>query len=569
MASQRCNTIPNDYETEEIEQRETYLQNRLLSLVGTNQPSDIEFVFILLGLFFTEYASLYRKRYSGYHNTIGRPCIHILIPLIFDIIKEFLRCSDRMLIIQIPREGPLFEALGGKEGRPLMGERTLYESRNRLNVYEETEGYNVKEQFYSDFTQFLMGIVGMDPSIYRMDSTLIDSCIRKLSRNMLIFLVIRISVRTMAKLALPLPSEWEIFLQPDCGMADVNEAQAHSYRSLLLLPADHPTDKMKRRATLLEICLALKHFGNQYKEFQSAPVHILLQRVIGEQTEGVEQEGQKRLMVRSTSPSGSLQSPFDPDAQCRIKGKQLCRGYVCNLVEARDEVKRLSILTHVNTQGALHSDKDFGVDYISNHAPEDNKTLYFDGGYNCHEVREAAKERTIDIHPTDMLGRKENPSKKRVSGFKRGKDGKIHRCPGGKTPDSSTYQPGEKGKGKIVARFHKGTCGGCKFAEQCAAKPLKRGERVLRTTDQSYSTAEQRDKMEQPGYKEKGNRRAAVEGVCSSMKNRFQAAKMKVRGKTRVARAMMAKGSAYNLSQAVRYLQKKIRKIRIRSPITT
>ncbi|WP_149453761.1 hypothetical protein [Pasteuria penetrans] len=225
------------------------MQDRLLSTVGTNQPSDVELVFILLGLFFTEYASLYRKRYSGYHNTIGRPCIHILIPLIFDIIKEFLRCSNRMLIIQIPREGPLFEALGGTKGRPLMGERTLYESRNRPDVYEETEGYKVKEQFYSDFTQFLMGIMNMDPSFYRMDSTLIDSFIRK---------------------------------------------------------------------------------------------------------------------------------------------------------------------------------------------------------------------------------------------------------------------------------------------------------RVLRTTDQSYSTAEQRDKMEQPGYKEKGNRRAAVEGVCSSMKNRFQAAKMKVHGKTRVARAMMAKGSAYH-----------------------
>ncbi|WP_149452917.1 hypothetical protein [Pasteuria penetrans] len=56
MASQHCNTIPNDYETEGIEQRETYLQNRLLSMVGTNQPSDIDLVFILLGLFFTEYA---------------------------------------------------------------------------------------------------------------------------------------------------------------------------------------------------------------------------------------------------------------------------------------------------------------------------------------------------------------------------------------------------------------------------------------------------------------------------------------------------------------------------------
>ncbi|WP_149452714.1 transposase [Pasteuria penetrans] len=152
----------------------------------------------------------------------------------------------------------------------------------------------------------------------------------------------------------------------------------------------------------------------------------------------------------------------------------------------------------------------------------------------------------MTIHPTDMLGRKENPSKKRVSGFKRGKDGTIHRCPGGKTPDSSTYQPGENGKGKMVARFHEGTCGGCKFAEHCAAKPLKRGGGSCAPRISPIQRREQRDKMEHPGYKEKGNRRAAVERVCSSMKNRFQAAKMKVRGKTRVARAMMAKGSAHH-----------------------
>ncbi|WP_187820312.1 hypothetical protein [Pasteuria penetrans] len=48
----------------------------------------------------------------------------------------------------------------------------------------------------------------------------------------------------------------------------------------------------------------------------------------------------------------------------------MCRGYVCNLVEVRDEEKGLSLVAHVNTQGALHSDKDFGVDYRSNHAPE-------------------------------------------------------------------------------------------------------------------------------------------------------------------------------------------------------
>nr|WP_281289971.1 hypothetical protein [Pasteuria penetrans] len=70
----------------------------------------------------------------------------------------------------------------------------------------------------------------------------------------------------------------------------------------------------------------------------------------------------------------------------------------------------------------------------------------------------------------------------------------------------------------------------------------------MRTTDQSYSTAKQRDKIEQPGYKEEGNRCAAVEGVCSSIKNRFQAAKMKVRGKMRVGTGYDGKGVGLSLN---------------------
>ncbi|WP_149453507.1 hypothetical protein [Pasteuria penetrans] len=58
--------------------------------------------------------------------------------------------------------------------------------------------------------------------------------------------------------------------------------------------------------------------------------------------------------------------------------------------------------------------------------------------------------------------------------------------------------------------------------EQCVATLPEEGGRILRTTDSSsYSTAKQRDKMEQIGYKGEGNRRAAVGGVCSSIKNRF------------------------------------------------
>lgn len=63
------------------------------------------------------------------------------------------------------------------------------------------QAYRVKEQVCSDFTQFVMGIVDISPSFQRVDSTLINSRIRKRNRNMLIFPVIGIAVRTMCPLS--------------------------------------------------------------------------------------------------------------------------------------------------------------------------------------------------------------------------------------------------------------------------------------------------------------------------------------------------------------------------------
>ncbi|WP_223127965.1 hypothetical protein [Pasteuria penetrans] len=46
---------------------------------------------------------------------MGSPYKHVLIPLIMDTIEKFLKYSDRILINQLPYEGPLREALGGKK----------------------------------------------------------------------------------------------------------------------------------------------------------------------------------------------------------------------------------------------------------------------------------------------------------------------------------------------------------------------------------------------------------------------------------------------------------------------
>ncbi|WP_149454413.1 hypothetical protein [Pasteuria penetrans] len=78
-----------------------------------------------------------------------------------------------------------------------------YESQNRSDVYEKIKGHKVRDRGYSDLTQFLMGIIDVDSSFYRMDSIFISGCIRKLSRNRLIFLMIIRIGRSVRWLNLP------------------------------------------------------------------------------------------------------------------------------------------------------------------------------------------------------------------------------------------------------------------------------------------------------------------------------------------------------------------------------
>ncbi|WP_149453830.1 transposase [Pasteuria penetrans] len=83
----------------------------------------------------------------------------------------------------------------------------------------------------------------------------------------------------------------------------------------------------------------------------------------------------------------------------------------------------------------------------------------------------------------------------------------------------------------------------------CIGKPNKTGGRTIRLTDRTYSAAEQRDQWKQSKYREAGNRRAAIEGVCSALKNAYGARRLKVRGEQRARLTMFAKCVAYNTSQ--------------------
>ncbi|WP_149453852.1 hypothetical protein [Pasteuria penetrans] len=114
---------------------------------------------------------------------------HMLITIILEFIKETFRWADREWIERIPRKGLFFGALEGKKEKPLIGRKTLYDGRKRLLAYEEKARCNITQGSFRHFTTFQKSIVGMISTCRRMDSTLINSNIRKLTRNEMIYLV--------------------------------------------------------------------------------------------------------------------------------------------------------------------------------------------------------------------------------------------------------------------------------------------------------------------------------------------------------------------------------------------
>ncbi|WP_149452657.1 transposase [Pasteuria penetrans] len=397
----------------------------------------------------------------------------------------------------------------------------------------------------------------MTSTCRRMDSTLINSNIRKLTRNDVIYLVAKNVVCISAELLIPLPAEWGVFLEKGCKLTDIDSRQSLGYQPPLP-PKKGATARDHRTAELIGVCLAVREQVSHYDNIRSTKEYALLERVIWEQTE---EDEQGNLRMLSKVRSGSLQSPYDPDAQYRKKNKQECWGYSGQIVEDRDGEKGVSLISFFDMKGSLHPDTAFAKEYIETWVPHDGMRLCADGGYYSHEISELAQSKGISLCFTNMTGRRENPDKLRASTFVRDKRTKeITRCVANKEPENSQYKPGRKpGSGTSVAYFNGEDCKKCPFADQCIGKLNKTGGRTIRLTDRTYSAAEQRDQLEETKYREAGNSRAAIEGVCSALKNAYGARRLKVRGERRARLTMFAKCVAYNTSQVSEYIVKFIR----------
>ena len=462
----------------------------------------------------------------------GAPNTPVNIIVGASIIKELLDLSDDEVVEGLMLDIRLQYALHTTsfEEQPL-SDKSLSRFRKRCYDYYEKTGVDLIHNCIVSLASEIARVMKITGRTRRMDSMMIDSNIRKLSRLELIYTCIANFVKRLSKEGgITIPEELAHYAAPNDFNQVFYYAKSSSYAEkclTLLRDAEALSELVKDNCT-------------DWEEY------ILFKRCIDEQT--IVDEGTRRLATHEdgTMHSSILQNPSDPDATFRSKAGEEHRGYVANLEESVGE--NGSVITDYQFEQNTYSDSQFLHDSLEKmDTQEETVMLATDGAYPTTENQKLAESKNVQIVSTNMTGRKANDI---CGDFVMNKENTaIIQCPAGLEPISCA---GPYANGQMRATFPSTCCHNCPYRDRCIAKI---GKRVSSVTISASSIKRAQTQRHTQGVEGKNfaKFRNGVETLPSILRRIYHADNLP-RGKTHVGLFFGFKVGALNFKKLVTYL---------------
>ncbi len=483
--------------------------------------------------------SPFAKLYADKPSRPNTP-VNVLVGL--EILKAGFGWSDEELYDAFQFNLQVRYALGLRDvGDGHFELRTLYNFRRRLSRHMQETGENPLEQVFAQVTDEQLSALNLKTGHQRMDSTLVASNIRQMSRLQLLVEVLQ--------------RVWRMLAEGD---------QAH-YAEAFAPYGQGTAGQYCYRVKGDEVPVHLEAIGRlMYRLVQELktdyghnPTYRVLERVFDEHFalaeqagEGAEDIEQVRVKAQGELSAASLQSPNDWEATYREKGGEGHQGYVANLAETCDPENPLQLITQVQVAPNVTDDEELlqeGVPDLK--ARTELHTLWTDGGYNGPGTEAVLRECEVTHIPTAIRGGRPSSGRLGLDAFTWETDETgvptAVTCPGGQRVAAT---PGCKAS-RYLAYFDLPACEMCALLNQCPTQQLKRQPlRVLRLTIRQVQVAQLRQRSAQargPGR----NWRAAIESTVRSVKHPFggQAGKLPVRGQIRVTMVIIGSALMVNL----------------------
>ena len=417
-----------------------------------------------------------------------------------------------------------------------LSDRTLGRFRERCITYEKQTGVDLLHDTITSLSEEMATMIKADRSLKRMDSLMVESNIKKMSRLELLYTCVANLVKACKEHGENLPEQLRHYLSSE----DKNLVIYHN-------KSEETNDKIT--SVLADAAAVVALCGSRYDDI---PVFQLMIRVLSEQAV-LQEDGTYVLRQKGDGmQAGCVQNPADPDAAYREKAGKKHRGYVANVVEEAGE--NGSIVTEYQYEQNTHSDSDFAKETISALGKQEEKvTLVADGAYSGEENEKLAQENNIDLKTTNLTG-KNTPDIN--ADFQFNEEGtRVTGCPNGQKPKSCSYNPKT---GQCTVSFHRIQCDGCPYADKCPRRVFKRTVRITISLNSKNRAMQQRNRNTDE-FKNLSHFRNGVETVPSMLRRLFNVDHMPVRGKLRTKLFFGCKMGGLNFLKLCKYEQRLVK----------
>ncbi|MDF1618798.1 transposase [Petrocella sp. FN5] len=389
-------------------------------------------------------------------------------------------------------------------------DRTFSRFRERLYLHTLETGEDLLQEEMESMAEVFVKYMDIDPSVKRMDSLMVSSSCKKMSRLEILYTC----VANMAK-AINKTGEDHLLKGVEHYLDDEDRNETIYHRK-----SEEISSRLQQ--VIDDAAVLVAQLGDAYYEL---PEYQLLQRVLMEQAEK-NSEGNVVLKDKKQISPSSLQNPSDPDATFRSKAGKDNKGYVGNLVETFD--KNGAIITSYDYQQNSHSDSSFCKETIEKLGVQETQiTLIADGAYASVENVELATDNNIDLVTTALLGK--SPDVIQADFQIDSQTREVTKCPAGNKPYKTSYY---NATGVYRASFNKKTCENCSLRDQCGAKLQKKSAFVM-VTENMVQRAAYLKKLSSEEYRILSKKRNGVEGLPSVLRRRYNVDHMPVRGLVR------------------------------------
>ena len=469
------------------------------------------------------FPAINEERFSVLYSDKGsRPNTPVNIIIGSLVIKELFDLTDERLIANIHLSMEFQYALRlTSEKRPPISKNTFCNFRERVRDHYEETGIDLIQKEVEALADIIVEHLEIEGNKARIDSFMVSSSARELSRIELVYSVNANFIKMLSKSFEELIFEsMEVYLE-------------ESHRNDVIYRTKNDETKSKLENLLEDAKVLYDKAVSTGGKVMETEEFLLLKRMLGEQTKDDDDFDNIDPKDGKNLKSDTLQNPSDPDATYRKKYEANI-GYTANVVEFFDDDN--SVIKSYDFKPNIYPDQSFSADTLDkltddptvNGDPENPFKLFMDGAYYTYQLGKKALKHGIKYMPGELTGKK--PAADKMDYYENfdldSKQKKILNCANGVEPE---YQKKDQNENSFYAVFPKESCAGCKKQRQCRIKSNKKHNSV-RFTEQRYETGRLRKTMGEKEYIKECNQRAGVEGIPSVFRRKYNVDHMPVRG---------------------------------------